>query len=134
MRISDCRSDVCSSDLSKIVTVGSEFQLTAADYMDWLATHDDTAAVGVVLEAIKDPDAFARAARRIYANGKALVVLKVGNSEVGSAATLAHTGSMTSDADTYRLYFEAHGIPTVDDYDELNGSLDRKSTRLNSSH
>ena len=110
--------------ISKIVTVGSEFQLTAADYMDWLATDEDTAAIGVVLEAIKDPDAFARAARRIYANGKALAVLKVGNSEVGSAATLAHTGSMTSDADTYRLFFEANGIATVGDYDELNAALE----------
>lgn len=110
--------------ISKIVTVGSEFQLTAADYMDWLATDDDTAAIGVVLEAIKDPDAFARAARRIFENGKSLAILKVGNSEVGSAATLAHTGSMTSDADTYRLYFEANGIATVDDYDELNAALE----------
>ncbi|GHD55348.1 acetyl-CoA synthetase [Thalassobaculum fulvum] len=110
--------------ISKIVTVGSEFQLTAADYMDWLATDDDTAAVGVVLEAIKDPEAFARAARRIFENGKSLAVLKVGNSEVGSAATLAHTGSMTSDSDTYRLFFEAHGIATVDDYDELNAALE----------
>lgn len=110
--------------ISKIVTVGSEFQLTASHYMDWLATDDDTAAVGVVLEAIKDPAAFARAARRIYDAGKALVVLKVGNSEVGSAATLAHTGSMTSDADTYRLFFAAHGIATVEDYDELNAALE----------
>lgn len=110
--------------ISKIVTVGSEFQLTAADYMDWLAGDDDTVAVGVVLEAIKDPDAFARAARRIFENGKSLVVLKVGNSGVGSAATLAHTGSMTSDADTYRLYFAAHGIATVDDYDEMNAALE----------
>ncbi len=110
--------------ISKIVTVGSEYQLTAADYMDWLATDDDTAAVGVVLEAIRDPDAFARAARRIFENGKSLAVLKVGNSAVGSAATLAHTGSMTSDADTYRLYFEANGIATVDDYDELNASME----------
>lgn len=110
--------------ISKIVTVGSEFQLTAADYLNWLADDGDTAAVGVVLEAIKDPDAFARAARRLYDAGKALVVLKVGNSEVGSAATLAHTGSMTSDADTYRLWFQARGIATVEDYDELNAALE----------
>ncbi|WP_420405454.1 acetate--CoA ligase family protein [Nisaea sp.] len=110
--------------ISKIVTVGSEFQLTAADYMDWLATDDETVAIGVVLEAIQDPEAFARAAQRIFENGKSLVVLKVGNSEVGSAATLAHTGSMTSDADTYRLYFEANGIATVEDYDELNAALE----------
>ncbi|SDG32742.1 acetate--CoA ligase family protein [Thalassobaculum litoreum] len=110
--------------ISKIITVGSEFQLTAADYMNWLATDDDTAAIGIVLEAIKDADAFARAARRVFETGKSLVVLKVGNSAIGSAATLAHTGSMTSDADTYRLFFEANGIATVADYDELNAALE----------
>ena len=110
--------------ISKIITVGSEFQLTAADYMNWLATDDDTAAIGIVLEAIKDPDAFARAARRVFENGKSLVILKVGNSAIGSAATLAHTGSMTNDADTYRLFFEANGIATVEDYDELNAALE----------
>jgi acetyltransferase len=110
--------------ISKIVTVGSEFQLTAVDYMEWLATDPETTAIGMVLEAIQDPEAFAHAARSIFANGKALVVLKVGNSEVGSAATLAHTGSMTSDVDTYRIYFEANGIATVEDYDELNAALE----------
>ena len=110
--------------ISKIITVGSEFQLTAADYMNWLATDDDTAAIGIVLEAIKNPDAFARAARRVFENSKSLVILKVGNSAIGSAATLAHTGSMTSDADTYRLFFEANGIATVADYDELNAALE----------
>lgn len=109
---------------SKIITVGSEYQLTAADYMRWLAEDDETAVIGVVLEAINDPSAFSRAAELIFANKKSLVVLKVGTSKAGSAATLAHTGSMTSDADTYRLFFEANGIASVDDYDELNAALE----------
>lgn len=109
---------------SKVITVGSEFQLSADDYLTWLATDPDTTTIGIVLESINDPDAFARAAKRCFKNGKALVVLKVGQSKMGAAATLAHTGSMTSDAQTYNLFFKRHGIPTVSDYDELIAAVE----------
>ena len=108
---------------AKIVTVGSEFQLTAADYMRWFAADDDTKAVGVILESIKDPAAFAAAARLLFANGKSLAVLNVGRSRTGAAAARAHTGAMTSDADTYELFFRDNAIPAVDDYDELIAAL-----------
>lgn len=114
-----------SSDFgfSKIITVGGEFQLAAADYLTWLATDRDTSAVGVVMESIQDPVAFAAAAARLNEAGKPLVVLKVGQSQTGSAATIAHTGAMTRDADTYELYFRKHGVVIVDDYDELAATL-----------
>ena len=108
---------------AKIVTVGSEFQLAADNYMQWFAKDSCTAVVGVILESIKRPAAFAEAARKLFSNGKSLVVLNVGRSRTGSAAARAHTGAMTSDADTYELFFRDHGIPVVDDYDELIASL-----------
>lgn len=108
---------------SKIVTVGSEFQLTAANYLHWLAGDDDTAAIGVILEDIKDPAAFAAAAALLFENGKSLAVLNVGRSRPGAAAARAHTGAMTSDAETCELFFRDCGIPVVDDYDELIAAL-----------
>jgi len=108
---------------AKIVTVGSEFQITSADYLHWFARDNDTTTVGIILESIKDPAAFAEAARRLFENGKSLVVLNVGRSQPGAAAARAHTGAMTSGADTYALFFRDCGIPVVDDYDELIASL-----------
>ncbi|MGJ7505910.1 acetate--CoA ligase family protein [Variovorax sp. GT1P44] len=109
---------------SKIVTVGSEFQLATADYLHWLAGDDATQVVGVVAESIKDPVAFALAAESLHAAGKALVVLKVGTSEMGSAATQAHTGALVSSRDASDCFFSAADIATVDDYDELIASLE----------
>lgn len=108
---------------AKIVTVGSEFQITSADYLCWFARDDSTTAVGVILESIQDPAAFAEAARLLFENGKSLVVLNVGRSQPGAAAARAHTGAMTSGADTYEIFFRDCGIPAVDDYDELIASL-----------
>ena len=108
---------------SKVVTVGSEFRLTAADYLDWLADDPDTAAVGVILEAIQAPDAFAAAVRRVRAAGKAVAVLKVGRSAVGSAAAQAHTGALITPAMAYDCFFRLLGVPSVADYDQLAAAL-----------
>jgi acetate---CoA ligase (ADP-forming) len=46
---------------SKVVTLGSEFRVTSADYLRWLAHDDETSVLGVVMESIQDPGAFADA-------------------------------------------------------------------------
>lgn len=110
--------------LSKVVTMGSEFHVSAADYIKWLATDDATTAIGVVAESIKDPVALALAAEAVHAAGKSLVVLKVGRTATGLAATQAHTGALVSDTDAYDDFFASSNIVTVGDYDELIASLE----------
>jgi acyl-CoA synthetase (NDP forming) len=109
---------------SKVVTVGSEFQLAASDYLSWLAADDATGSVGIVAESIKDPVAFADAVERVHAAGKGLVVLKVGRSERGSAATYAHTGALITGNDAYDQFFTECGVAIAHDYDELIASLE----------
>lgn len=113
-----------SVGLSKVITMGSEFQVTAPDYMRWLAADDQTAVIGIVLESIKHPGNFAAAAEQIRAAGKSLVVLKVGRSEVGALAVKAHTGALISRKDAYDRFFTQCGIPTVNDYDELIATME----------
>lgn len=110
--------------LSKVVTVGSEFHVAAADYIRWLADDSKTAAIGVVAESIKDPVALALAAEAVHAAGKSLVVLKVGRSVSGMAATQAHTGALVSDSDAFDDFFADTNIATVSDYDELVAALE----------
>ncbi|MCC6305851.1 MAG: acetate--CoA ligase family protein [Rhodobacteraceae bacterium] len=114
--------------LSKVVTVGSEYRVSAADYIRWLAEDDATAAIGVVAESIKDPVAFALAAEAVHAAGKALVVLKVGRSATGMAATQAHTGALAGERDAFDDFFATTGIATAGDYDELVAALECAAT------
>lgn len=109
---------------SKVVTMGSEFHVAAADYIRWLADDEATSAIGVVAESIKDPVALAYAAEAVHAAGKSLVVLKVGRTASGLAATQAHTGALVSDSDAYDDFFQSTGIAVVSDYDELIASLE----------
>ena len=113
-----------SVGFSKVVTMGSEFQVTAPDYIRWFADDDETSVVGIVLKSIKDPADFAVAVERLRQAGKPVVVLKVGKSDVGALAVKAHTGALISHKDAYACYFAQCGIPTVGDYDELIASME----------
>lgn len=109
---------------SKVVTIGSEYRVTGADYLHWLAGDPDTTVIGLVLESIPDSDRFADAVDRVHDAGKAMVVLKVGRSTVGARATLAHTGALIRNDDAFQAYVERYGIPVVADYEELIASLE----------
>ena len=62
--------------------------------------------------------------------GKAIVAYKLGRSSLGASLTVSHTGAIAGEDAAYDAFFKAHGIVRVD----LLETLDRKSTRLNSSH
>jgi len=109
---------------SRVITVGSEFQVTAADYVSWLARDAATSVIGVITERIANPVAFAEAAELAHAAGKAFIVLKVGTSGLGTAAAEAHTGALVGKRDGYDRYFAECDIATVRDYDELIASLE----------
>jgi acetyltransferase len=115
--ISIINSAACG--FSTIVTMGSEFQVAAPDYLRFFATDPRTTVVAVVLESIQDPADFAAAAHALRDCGKSLAVLKVGRSDVGNRAVQAHTGAMISPIEAYDRFFARHRVPTARDYDEL---------------
>jgi acetyltransferase len=102
----------CTAGFSKVVTIGSEFRVTGADYLGWFAGDDDTSVVGLVLESIPDADRFADAVDRIHAAGKSMVVLKVGRSASGARATLAHTGALVRNDDAFKGFVERTAFPS----------------------
>jgi acetate---CoA ligase (ADP-forming) len=113
-----------TAGFSKIVTIGSEFRITGADYLRWFATDDDTRVIGLVLESIPDADRFADAVDRVHAAGKSMVVLKVGRSATGARATLAHTGALIRNDDAFKGFADRYGFPVVSDYEELIATLE----------
>ncbi len=113
-----------TAGFSKVVTIGSEYRVTGADYLRWFASDDDTSVVGLVLESIPDADRFADAVELVHAAGKAMVVLKVGRSAIGARATLAHTGALIRNDDAFKGFVGRYGIPVVDDYEELIATLE----------
>jgi acyl-CoA synthetase (NDP forming) len=113
-----------TAGFSKVVTIGSEFRVTGADYLRWFADDGDTSVIGLILESIQEADRFVDAVDRVHAAGKSLVMLKVGRSVTGARATLAHTGALIRNDDAFKGFAERYGIPVVGDYEELIATLE----------
>jgi len=65
---------------------GNEADVSVADGISFLADDPDTTAIACYVEQIKDGAQFAAAVARARANGKPVIAMKVGGSEIGAAA------------------------------------------------
>jgi len=82
--------------LSTFVSMGNQADLTAADYLEYLAQDERTRVIALYLEGVKDGRRFARVAQRV-AQEKPILVLKGGRSRQGARATLSHTASIAGE-------------------------------------
>jgi acyl-CoA synthetase (NDP forming) len=104
---------------SKIVSIGNESDLSAAEITDWLVDDPHTGAVLLFLETLRDAPRLARAARRAVEVGKPIVVYKLGRSDVGRSLAASHTGSMAGSDEVADAFFRANGILRVDNLETL---------------
>jgi acyl-CoA synthetase (NDP forming) len=111
--------DVRGTGFSYIIATGNEAVLTAADYLAYVVADDRVQTILLFLETIRDPSAFARAAREAERRGKSIVVLKSGSSEAGQRAVAAHTGSLAGEDRFYDAFFRDLNIIRVHNPDEL---------------
>jgi acetate---CoA ligase (ADP-forming) len=83
--------------VSTLASVGNEAMITTSDVLDYLVADEQTKVICLFLEEVGDPAAFSAAAQRADAAGKPIVALKVGASQAGQQAALAHTGAVAGD-------------------------------------
>ena len=83
--------------VSTVASLGNEAMITTADVLDYLVADEQTKVICMFLEEIGDPAAFSAAAARADQAGKPIVAMKVGASQAGQAAALAHTGAVAGD-------------------------------------
>ncbi len=88
-------------DVGYVITSGNETGLAAADYIDYFVTDPEVRLIFCMVEAVRRPPDFLAACRRARDAGKPVVVLKMGASEQGRAAALAHTGSLAGAVEAF---------------------------------
>jgi acyl-CoA synthetase (NDP forming) len=118
---SGCIGLICSGRLnfSHVVSAGNELITTTADYLAFLAMDEHTRVIAMILETVRDPEGFAKAALTARSAGKPVVVLKAGRSQRGREAAAAHTGALIGSSEEYDAFFRSIGIVQVEDLDEL---------------
>lgn len=104
---------------SHYLAAGNSCDVDVCDFISYLAEDDDTRAIICLFEGIKDGSRFLAAARKARDAGKALIVYKVGNSEVSGKAAMSHTGTMVGSSVAYRTAFADTGAIAVDDLESV---------------
>lgn len=104
---------------SFLAATGNEAMVRIADLVDYLVDHDDTRAIAIFCESIRDEVGFIRAAEKARAANKPIVILKIGRSELSSAVARAHTGSIVGDDKVFDAVCERLGVVRVYSTEEL---------------
>ncbi|MGB6243369.1 MULTISPECIES: acetate--CoA ligase family protein [Gordonia] len=107
---------------SFVVTTGNESMVTVADVVDYVVDDPHTKSIGVFAETIRDPELFRRAAGRAADAGKAIVMLKVGSSELAAQTAKAHTGALVGDDAVIDAVLRQDGVIRVSSVEDLIGT------------
>ena len=105
--------------VSTLTSLGNEAMISTVDVINYLTEDDQTTVIALFLEAISEPNAFAAAVARADSAGKPIVALKAGSSQAGSAAALAHTGSVAGDDAVVDAALRQYNVIRVASIEEL---------------
>ncbi len=107
------RLAMLGAGLSLFASAGNEADLSVLDYMEYGISHAPTRVIALLIDSLDDGARFRRLALAAHAAGKHVVALKIGGSEAGAAAAVAHSSRMAGDDGSYRALFAVSGVATV---------------------
>ncbi len=99
-----------------VISAGNEAVVDTADYIEWLADEPETRAIISVMEGVKNGPRL-RLALEYATRQKPVVVLKLGRSEAGQRATMAHTGALAASDEVFAALCAQSGailVHTID--------------------
>lgn len=105
--------------LSHWITTGNEAGVQVADALHWLAHDPDTDLIIAYMEGTKDLPRLSAALQACKTANKPIVMMKVGHTEAGRKAALAHTASDTGNDDVFSALFDEFGVHRVGSLNEL---------------
>ncbi len=98
---------------SYFVSAGNEADLSLLDYMEYVIEDEPTRIVALILDGVGDVERFRFLCRAAEGRGKRIVALKIGQSQTGVGATLAHSSRLAGSARGYRALFAECGVVQV---------------------
>ncbi|MEN3288722.1 MAG: hypothetical protein V7634_3022 [Bradyrhizobium sp.] len=102
-----------------MVTTGNEAGLETPDLMTYFAADPSIRVIVVYLEGVRNTKAFREACKAARAAGKPVIALKLGSSEGGRAAAMAHTGALAGSIETFDAIATREGVIRVQGLDQL---------------
>ena len=95
--------------LSKFISIGNQANITASEYLEYLAEDDDTKVIVFYMEGFKDGRRFFQLAREVIKK-KPIIIYKGGSTIAGARATLSHTASLAGSEDVFKAMCHQIGL------------------------
>lgn len=92
------------------VTTGNECDIEFADCLAFLAQDPDTDVIAAYIEGCRDGEKLKQALALARKNHKPVVLLKVGESDIGAQAAASHTASLAGSDAVYQAIFDQYGV------------------------
>jgi acetyltransferase len=102
-----------------LITSGNELGLSIGDYIAFFADQPEIKVIVVYVEAVSNLATFKAACRHAREQGKHIVALKLGQSENGRQAALAHTGSLAGAVEAFDAVAGELGVIRAETLDDL---------------
>ena len=106
---------------SKAISLGNEANINMVDALEYLGDDEQTKAIILYIEGIRDGKRFLEVARKITPH-KPVLAQYVGGSISGARAGLSHTGAMAVPDFLFNGIFKQAGIIRVDSVEDLYAS------------
>ena len=113
------RLAMAGAGLSLFASAGNEADMSVLDYLEYAITHAPTKVIALLIDSLADGARFRALAIRAHAAGKPVVALKIGGSEAGAAAAIAHSSRLAGDAASYRALLDVSGVAVADTLEGL---------------
>ncbi|MGW3614018.1 acetate--CoA ligase family protein [Micromonospora sp. NPDC005163] len=109
--------------LSYWIHAGNEADVVLADYLAYLAADRTTTVAGLLLEDVKDGDAFVAAGHAMAEQGKPVFAYNMVRSDKGRQAALSHTGAMVGSFAAREAVLRAAAVVGVRSLRELEDAM-----------
>lgn len=101
---------------STIVSYGNKAMLDAPDFIEYLSKDNETKAIAIYIEGIKDGKKLIKIAKKC---NKPIIALKAGKTSKGIKAITTHTGSLAGSYEIYKAAFKQSNIIIAETMEEL---------------
>ncbi len=105
--------------VAKWISTGNQCDIDVADCIQHLAQDEVSRVIAVYSEGSVDGSRLTRAFEAARLRRKPVIMLKVGESAIGTAAAASHTASLAGSADVYRAVFRQHNVFAAQSLQEL---------------
>lgn len=113
------RAQAVGLGVHSMVSLGNEADLNMAAVLAALAPREDVHTIAMVIEQVRDPEEFVRAAWQCLDTGKRLIALKAGRSAAGAVAVSGHTGALAGSGAAFSALMRENGVLEAASMDQL---------------